>query len=344
MSHGRAYTLSALAVVTVLAVPAGAQSVISTRSGVVHFFQGIVFLGGQPLEPHLGKFPSMAEGSELRTERGLAEVLLTPGVFLRMGESSAIRLLASDLSDTRVELLAGSALVSSGRPGPGTSVTLIYKDWKVRILQEGAYRINSEPPRLIVRQGEAEVWADATAAPVSVSTGSDLPFAAVLAPEPYVDASPDALANWSFGRSEAISAENAITAQIDQDPTSRNSALGLDGVTYFPLIGIPYIGSGIGSGPYGGYNSYSPYNLYSPYQPGFNSLYSPGYGYRPSYYGLPPGAYPGGHRGYTGAPPLPRVGGYPGPRTFTPAPQAPLPRSAPVRSNPIGGAAHGTHR
>src|SRR5579859_4765080 len=128
MSLCRLHVLSTLAVVTVLAFPADGQSVISARSGVVHFFEGAVYLGDQLLESQLGKFPCMAEGSELRTAQGRAEVLLTPGVFLRMGESTAIRLVANDLSDTRVELISGAAIVDSQEPGPGTSVTLFYKD------------------------------------------------------------------------------------------------------------------------------------------------------------------------------------------------------------------------
>src|SRR5579859_7170102 len=121
MSYGRVYAFSTLAVVTVLAFPADGQSVISARSGVVHFFEGAVYLGDKLLEPQLGKFPCMAEGSELRTAQGRAEVLLTPGVFLRVGESTAIRLVANDLSDTRVELISGAAIVDSQEPGPGTS-------------------------------------------------------------------------------------------------------------------------------------------------------------------------------------------------------------------------------
>src|ERR1700730_354270 len=112
MPYGRAYAFSSLALVTVLAFPANPQSVISTRSGVIHFFEGAVYLGDVPLAPRLGKFPRMAEGSELRTAQGRAEVLLTPGVFVRTGERSAIRLVGNYLADTRVELLAGSAILA----------------------------------------------------------------------------------------------------------------------------------------------------------------------------------------------------------------------------------------
>ncbi|HEV3200936.1 MAG TPA: hypothetical protein VGZ73_23695 [Bryobacteraceae bacterium] len=281
MSSGRLCTLSTLAVAAVLALPADAQSVISARSGVVHFFEGAVYLGDQPLVPHLGKFTCMAEGAELRTAQGRAEVLLTPGVFLRMDQNSAIRLVGNDLSDTRVELLAGSAIVDSAEPGSGTSVTLNYKDWKVHFIQKGIYRIDAALPRVWVYQGEAEVSSDGFGAPVSVARGMDLPLASVLVPERSLDVPGDSLSSWAQGRSESISADNAIAAQIDEDPALRNSDFGADSFTYFPLIGVPSFGLG-SSGAYGSYY---------PYQLGFNSIYLPGYTYRPVVVGLSPAGY-----------------------------------------------------
>ena len=50
---------------------------------------------------------------------------------------------------------------------------MIYKDWQVHFLQKGAYRIDSDPPRLSVTQGQAEVFADTTGLPVSVRTGDE---------------------------------------------------------------------------------------------------------------------------------------------------------------------------
>jgi len=320
MSYGRAYSFSTLALVTVLSLPADGQSVISTRSGVIHFFEGAVYLGETPIEPHFGKFPCMAEGSELRTAQGRAEVLLTPGVFLRMGEKSAIRLVRNELADTRVELLEGSAIVDSAEPGSGTSVTLIYKDWKMRFLQKGSYRIDSEPPRLSVRQGKAEVSAGATGTPVSVTQWMNLPLAAVLVPERSIDEPADGLANWDHGRSESISADNAIIAQIDEDPASRSSDLAMSNFTYFPFIGALSLGPGL-SGLYGSY---------TPYQSGFNSIYLPGYTYRPLLLGLSPRGYMSHiYSPYSPYSP-PRRGG------FSPGVGAmvPVPRAAPVHPTP----------
>ena len=110
-----------------------------------------------------------------------------------------------------------------------------------------------------------------------------LPFAPVLVPESSIDGPGDALTDWAKGRSESISADNAITAQIDEDPASRDPGLGTDNFAYFPMVGVPSLGSPLGSGLYGGYSSFYPS------QPGFNSIYLPGYTYRPFLLGLTPG-------------------------------------------------------
>ena len=64
--------LSALALATWF--PASAQSVVSTHSGVLYFFEGSVFIGDERVEQRLGRFPEIGEGHELRTELGPAEV------------------------------------------------------------------------------------------------------------------------------------------------------------------------------------------------------------------------------------------------------------------------------
>jgi hypothetical protein len=342
MSNGRASAFSMLAAAIALALPANAQSVVSTHSGVIHFFEGAVYLGDQALESHLGKFPSVPQGAELRTAEGRAEVLLTPGVFLRLGERSAIRMVANDLADTQIELQTGSAIVDSGEINSDTSVTLIYKNWRIHFLQKGLYRVDSDPPRLWVRQGEAEVFARDIAQPVSVERGMSLPFAAVLVPDRSSDKSGDALSNWANGRNESILADNAITAQIDEDPDSRTP--GLESFSYFPFLGVPSSGLGL-SGPYS--------SSFTQYQPGFNSIYLPGYTYRPLMLGLLGGGgagyriySPGGAGGYRiYSPSYPRrIGPSPGAGTITPIPRPPISRPAPLHPLPHTGVRGGARR
>jgi len=43
-----------------------------------------------------------------------------------------------------VELVAGSAFVDSAEPNSSTSVTLTYRNWGVRFMEQGIYRIDSD--------------------------------------------------------------------------------------------------------------------------------------------------------------------------------------------------------
>ena len=147
-----------LALTPLLGLPAIAQSVISAHSGLIHFSDGSVFLDDQRVEQKTGKFDQMNNGSELRTQDGRVEVLLTPGTFLRMGANSAIRMVSNQLDDTRVELLSGSAVLNQGSDTlADTSVTILCNFDQVHIKKAGRYRFDTEPPQLKVESGEAEV-------------------------------------------------------------------------------------------------------------------------------------------------------------------------------------------
>jgi hypothetical protein len=286
MFCGRPSVVCTVSAVTLFALSAAAQSVISTHSGVINFFEGAVYLGDQPLESHPGRFSSVPQGGELHTEAGRAEVLLTPGVFLRIGDKTRIRLVAYQLSDTRVELLTGSAILDSAEPSPGTSVTLVYKDWSVHFPEQGVYRIDSDPPRLLVFHGKAEVSAGNKGDAVLVGPGMSVPFASVLAPSQSSDRPHDGLSQWADGRQQSIFADNTIAANI-QDPATMTAAnYGIASFTYFPMLGLPS----------GGPPSSALYSSFGTSQPGFNSVYMPGYTFFPGYAYLPlvPGVLLGG--------------------------------------------------
>jgi hypothetical protein len=328
---------SFLAVLAV-AFPAAGQSVISTHSGVVYFFEGSVSIGDQPLEQKFGKFPDIGAGRELRTEQGRAEVLLTPGVFLRMSENSRIRMISITLSDTRVELLNGSAVVETKEVAADTSALVIYKGWKVRVPRRGIYRIDAEPAQLQVYKGDAEVLADGRTEAVAVKEGEVLPLAPVLVTEQTTPKLNDDFDHWAMTRSQAIYADNATAAQIIDDPNAIDSSgLAMGGLSYFPMTGIPSLGL---INPYG-------LSFWSPFQPMLYSLYLPGY--------AAGWAYPSGLRLFQLYPPNPRQGLYPS--TLFPTyplrngvrpgglPAARVPVSTPVRvpSHSVVGA-RGGHR
>lgn len=281
---------SALAAMLVsAAVCASAQAVISTRSGVVHYFEGKVYLSGQPLESRLGKFANMADGAELRTEQGRAEVLLTPGTVLRVDQNSAIRMLSNSLENTRVELLAGSAMLDAGEAAPGTGLTLIEQGRQITFPQAGLYRLDSAPARVEVREGEAQV-AGIGSNPVPVERGMSLPLgeeALAQGSAPSADEPRDAFDNWSRGREDSIAADNQIAANI-QDPANQDSANAPASGAYDPAMvaaGLVYPPQpGFTQFPMIGLSPVSPlYSSLYPYQPGFYSLYLPGYTFRPAF-------------------------------------------------------------
>jgi len=276
-------------VLTSVAVSASGQAVISPHSGVIHFVEGSVYINDQPLETNLGRFAFLEQGAELRTEQGRAEVLLTPGVILRLDQDSAVRMVSNSLDDTRVELLKGSAMVDAGEPESGTNVTLLYRDWQVNFPQKGVYRVDTAPAQVWVRDGVAKVSDASGNPPVAVGAGTDLPLAVALVPEQTADEPLDAFYNWDRGREDSISADNQIAANI-QDPGSLPDAslgdLASDGFTQFPMIGLAPVSPVTPSAVYGPglYNS----SLY-PYQPGFYSMYLPGYTFYPSLFlSIPP--------------------------------------------------------
>src|SRR5882757_2508004 len=87
------------------------QYIISAHSGLVQYVEGTAFINDGPVERANGQLPSIKDNEVFRTAEGKAEVLLTPGVFLRLAENSSVRMVSTKLTDTRVEVLTGSAMV-----------------------------------------------------------------------------------------------------------------------------------------------------------------------------------------------------------------------------------------
>lgn len=273
MSHPPLLPWAGLALVAWL--PASGQSVVSTHSGLVYYFAGSVSIDGQQLEQKFARFPEIGDGHELRTVSGRAEVILTPGVVLRVDERSAIRMLSTKLSDTRVELLDGSAILEADEAAPSTSVTLFYKNWKLRIPEKGVCRIDARAEQVRVYKGEADVSTKDEGEGVSVAEGQSLPLAAVLVPEKSTDTGSDSFKNWAMDRSSMVSSDNATAQGIVDDASlinDPNAALG--GLSYFPITGIPSMGmtSAYGTGFWTPFESGVDPMYLSPYLNGFPYL------------------------------------------------------------------------
>lgn len=238
-----------------------AQQVISARSGLIHYVEGRVLLGDQQVESKMGNFPDVKENATLKTGLGRAEVLLTPGVFLRVGENSSFRMITNRLIDTRLEFLSGSALVEADDILKDNSVTVVFRDATVRPVKSGLYRFDSNPPALRVFDGEAAV--ETPSGKLVVKEGRMLPFDGGLAAVKFDKETTDGLDRWSRRRAETVAMANISAAR----------SLRSRGVTSSLWAWNPYYGMftfiparGVWSSPYG-YRFWSPYEVYRIYEP-----------------------------------------------------------------------------
>ena len=210
--------LSAACFAAMTVAVSSAQTVTSAHSGTLHYFEGSVAVDGSPLQQQKAHFPEIKENSVLSTTQGRAEVLLTPGVFLRVGENSSIKMLDNRLVSTRVELLSGTAIVEADDPQmdvKNSPVTLVYKDYEIHLLKQGVFEIGADDAQMKVYKGEATVAIinGNLTDRATVKEGHQLTFSVALLTEKFNDKVGDDLYLWTRDRSQAISAANMSSAR-----------------------------------------------------------------------------------------------------------------------------------
>lgn len=262
------------------------QSIVSARAGAIHHIEGRVLVDNQRVEKKFGEFPNLAEGSLLSTELGRVELLLTPGVIVRLAEESALRMLSTRLTDTRLELVAGTALIEAMEILPDNSVTALVEGAEILILEKGLYRLAAAPAELRVYKGKASVRAGDQK--LVVKKGRKVAFGGeTLATQNFDTDETDALYRWSARRSGYLALANISAAKslLDYGVPWRSS-----GWYWNPYFGmftfIP--SSGLFHSPFG-YSFWSPSRVYYyvyPQQPvqsgwggGAMERYNPDLGY-----------------------------------------------------------------
>ena len=262
---------STLAIAVFATGSAYAQYVISAHSGVVQYVQGRALLNDNAVDPKFGQFPEIKENQIFHTEEGRAEVLLTPGVFLRMAENSSIRMVSNRLTDTRVEVLNGSVMVECDEAlkdqAKDNAITLLYKGDTMLLLKHGLYRVDTDPARFRVYDGEAIVKGES--GQLTLKSGKQTALGGVLMAENFDKKLTDDLYLWSSQRSGYLAKANVSSAM-----GLRNSGYGrsFSGWQWNSLFGlytwVPYRGG-----------FYSPFGFYfwSPYTVGNYYYYNPGY-------------------------------------------------------------------
>jgi hypothetical protein len=128
--------------------------------GTVNYVEGAVYLNGSQLNSRDVGNASLAPAQEITTGKGKAEVLLTPGVFLRLDDNSAVKMISPDLALTQVELDKGRAAVEVDEIHDQNDLQVIDAGVTTRLNKRGYYEFNASQPEAMVFDGEAHVQVD----------------------------------------------------------------------------------------------------------------------------------------------------------------------------------------
>src|SRR6266404_5021345 len=88
-----------------LSVPAWGSYADKRQSavpGTLNYVEGHASMGDQSIDSKAIGSATLEAGQVLETGNGKAEILLTPGVYLRVGSNSSVKMLSSSLTDTQV--------------------------------------------------------------------------------------------------------------------------------------------------------------------------------------------------------------------------------------------------
>jgi hypothetical protein len=268
--------LGLLAALMLAAIPGAAAG--SAVPGSLNYVEGQVTVAGQPVASQSVGSVQVEPNQVLETGQGRAEMLLTPGVFLRIGDNSSVRLVSPNLGDTRVEVLRGQAIAEVTEIFKDSNLWVMMDGSSTRLAKQGLYDFNANSHLVRVFDGKATV--EQGDQHVNLKKGREVALGGPLKARHFdtkATAAEDSLYAWSNLRSEYVaeaSMQSARSIYVGGSPYWYGA--GWYWNPYWDMYGfIP--GDGIWYSPFG-WPYYSPWVVYS--APGFW-----GGGYGRGYYG-----------------------------------------------------------
>jgi len=218
---------------------------VSAKPGAINYIEGGAYLNGQPIPAKQQKSTFLNANDTLSTDVGKAEVLLTPGVFLRLGDNSQIRMVSPSLTDTQVELHRGEAMLEVDELVKENHISLLDHGSSVVIQKTGLYRFTAgEEPTAATVEGKADVYLGDDH--IQLGKGRETVLSGRLRAEKFDAKKEDDLYAWSNARSEYDSAASYQTARNATLNTNSYSAWGGYGFNGFAAPGW-YWNSGFNS-------------------------------------------------------------------------------------------------
>jgi hypothetical protein len=270
-----------------------AQNPRRALPGTVNYVEGQASLDGNPLPARQNGDTQVQPNQHLTTAAGKVEMLLTPGVFVRVGNNSDIRMVSNGLANPTIEVVRGEALVEVDQQTTSAKVDVLEHGATASILKYGLFRFNADQARIEVIDGQLQVAENGKTKEVGKGKAA-LVDDQSLKTVGFDRNAEDELYRWSSVRSSYLAEANSVTAHTIYNGYAANNAYG------------PYWNTGWFWDPYFDMWSWMPWDgfFYSPFGYPFFSVgygrYAGRFGYGRAYAGLGYTAR-GGFAGRSGA-------------------------------------------
>src|SRR5215472_3395853 len=140
----------------VLTLPAWAAK--AGQPGSVNYVEGQVSINGQPVDTESIGSLALQPGQSLSTGNGKAEILLTPGVLLRVDDASSIEMVSASLTNTEVKLDQGRAMVDVSEIHPQNNLRVTEDGVTTQLLKAGLFDFDAVQRQIRVFSGKAVVF------------------------------------------------------------------------------------------------------------------------------------------------------------------------------------------
>jgi hypothetical protein len=184
--------------------------------GTINYVEGGAKLAGGLLTPESVGNATLETGQELTTGEGRAEMLLAPGVFLRLDDDSAVRMVSPSLTHTAVDLERGRAMVEVDDIHRQNDIQIVDRGIPTQLLKPGLYEWNANDGETMVFSGREAVntgenhWTVVKAHHELALTPGE-----IGKPKRFdVKANEDDLYNWSSLRSGYLAEANSQIAGV----------------------------------------------------------------------------------------------------------------------------------
>ena len=180
--------------------------------GTVNYVEGQVSVDGRALGTRQEGNTQLQPNQSLSTGNGKVEMLLSPGVFVRLGGNSEVRLVSNGIVNPTIEVTRGEVMVEAdSKPNDG-QLTVLEHGAKASILKPGLYRFNLDGNLIAVLDGKLRVTENDKTKELGKGHEFNLTDPKLKSVGFDVKAQDD-LYQWSSVRSSYLAEANQMTAQ-----------------------------------------------------------------------------------------------------------------------------------